>query len=197
MGDFESIKPEIKDYYVEKGAKLAFRSDLDTTDIEKAIYVALEKISESQNIQKTAIFIIGSGGRVDHSYSTFGSVYKYHNDYKELNTDVFMVSCSSISMFLAPGINKLITSKVLELREEGYSLICFGSKGLLKLLETAEEGYEESAIQIEKEFKFGESVFFRKKHHAKELTVKLTGKDDDDEQSPFLYSFTTLYHTHS
>lgn len=136
------------EHYKSKNVKLLKRIDQDTTDLEKSLYVSLEKLSEiscekdydGECIRKKyAIIILGaSGGRIDHTFSTYSQVYKYLNQYNnELSeTDIFMLSKSSFSFYLKPGvINNVITSKTFENREEGYSIIPIFGEGKISIKE--------------------------------------------------------------
>lgn len=42
LGDFDSIKDDIKKYYEDKGVKFLHNKDQDTTDLEKAIFYVFE-----------------------------------------------------------------------------------------------------------------------------------------------------------
>lgn len=119
--------------------------------MEKSLYVSLEKLSEvacdkegdgyiGECLRKKyAIIILGaSGGRIDHTFSSYSQVYKYLNQYEnELSeTDIFMLSKSSLSFYLKPGVtNNVITSKIFENREEGYSIIPIFGKGKISVKE--------------------------------------------------------------
>jgi len=110
VGDFDSIRSEVQEYYSKKNVKMFMKQDQDTTDLEKCLYVSLEKISEIQiendsetynynykyvsetysndlevikkNKKKYSIIILGaSGGRIDHTFSAYSQVFKYLNMY--------------------------------------------------------------------------------------------------------------------
>jgi thiamine pyrophosphokinase len=111
--------------------KLLYRIDQETTDLEKSLYVSLEKIAEfsSNNTDdnKTyAIVILGaSGGRIDHTFAAYSQVYKYINNYQyELGQiEIFLVSKSSVSVYLKNGLNKVISSSKFQNKANGYSVI--------------------------------------------------------------------------
>ena len=42
IGDFDSIKPDIKNYYEQRGVKIFHNKDQDTTDLEKCVYYVFE-----------------------------------------------------------------------------------------------------------------------------------------------------------
>lgn len=124
------------------------RMDQDTTDLEKCLYVSLEKISEITNdgndnfdnhtneTKKFAILVLGSsGGRIDHTFSTYSHVIKYLNtyNYQLSTTDIFLLSRSSCTVYLKPGVNSIKTSKTFENREEGYSVIPLFGEGKISI----------------------------------------------------------------
>ncbi len=129
VGDFDSIRPEVQEYYQQKNVKLLFRYDQDYTDLEKCLYVSLERVAEYSNsngIKNNAIFILGSaGGRVDHTFSTFSQVLKYINmyTYELKETDILLFSKSSISTYLKPGINKIVSSVSMRDNNRYYSIV--------------------------------------------------------------------------
>lgn len=81
IGDFDSLKPEIKHYYEQKGVKTVYNKDQDTTDLEKCVYYVFEN-SENQtkykkkdspknilmrdNYSYSKVIVLGAfGGRID------------------------------------------------------------------------------------------------------------------------------------
>lgn len=46
IGDFDSIRTEVKNYYEQRGVKIFHNKDQDTTDLEKCVYYVFEN-SES------------------------------------------------------------------------------------------------------------------------------------------------------
>jgi thiamine pyrophosphokinase len=131
VGDFDSIRPEVQEHYNGKNVKLLHRIDQETTDLEKCLYVSLEKIGEfSCNIneenKRYAIIILGSaGGRIDHTFAAYSQVYKYINNYQyELGPiEIFLISQSSVSVYLKHGLNKIVSCKNFRNKENGYSII--------------------------------------------------------------------------
>lgn len=148
VGDFDSIRNEVQEFYKKKNVKLLMRMDQDTTDLEKCLYVSLEKISEITNegnedfdnqpyeSKKFAIIILGSsGGRIDHTFSTYSHVCKYLNSYGYQlgSTDIFLLARSSCTVYLKQGINSIKTSSTFENKEEGYSIIPLFGEGKISI----------------------------------------------------------------
>jgi thiamine pyrophosphokinase len=208
VGDFDSIRPEVQEYYNQKGVKLLLRADQDTTDLEKCLYLSLEKVSEkASDIDRTynddalsnkkfAIVLLGSsGGRIDHTFSTYSQVWKFLTAYPEQlrDTEVIMLSKSSCTVFLKPGQNDIIMPIDYDDKEEGYSVIPLFGEGRITVSE--DENYEENVgkdnlIILVVAVKFGSNLFFRKKHEAKFVSVKI----GEDKGMAFIFSFTCKYH---
>jgi hypothetical protein len=89
-------------------------------------------------------------------------------------------------VYLKPGDNKIITSKIWENRDEGYSVIPIFGEGNIIVAEEDENYFAEKFI------KFGEYIFFRKKHNSNIISVNV--QKPSDSNFGFLYSFTTKYH---
>lgn len=111
------------------------KKDQDNTDLDKCLYMSLEKIGNldifnsntiNQNEKKTAFVILGSsGGRIDHTFSTYHHVFKYLNLYSEQlsETEIYMISKSSMSVFLRNGLNIIESSELIQNKNYGYSII--------------------------------------------------------------------------
>jgi thiamine pyrophosphokinase len=133
VGDFDSIRPEVKIFYEKKKVKMLIRKDQDNTDLDKCLYISMEKLGtlDEQQIQQAnsktyALIILGSsGGRIDHTFSTYHHVFKYLNYYSDqlTDTEVYMISKSSMSVFLKGGVNIIESSETIQNKEFGYSII--------------------------------------------------------------------------
>jgi thiamine pyrophosphokinase len=95
IGDFDSIRPEVKDYYENKGVKIFHNKDQNTTDLEKCVYYVFEN---SENLTKydnkdspknvlmrdnssyTKLIILGAfGGRIDQTLASIHVLYKMNS----------------------------------------------------------------------------------------------------------------------
>jgi len=192
IGDFDSIRPEVFKYYKDKNVKQLQRLDTDTTDLEKCLYVSLEKIStldtDCEDLKKkySIIFFGASGGRIDHTFSVFSQVFKYILMFPDVRekAELIMLSKSSCSVYLRPGFNKIITSNFFENKEQGYSIIPINGEASIEIIE---EGCEDFCAK--KEVKFGECLFFRKKNKANIIYVTV----NCEINTALLYSFTTSF----
>jgi thiamine pyrophosphokinase len=148
VGDFDSILPDVKDFYLKKKEIIFYhKKETEITDLDKCIYVAIEKqgvILDSNNNmninqKKTCFIILGaSGGRLDHSIGTFHHVYKYINLFDQAlnNTDIFMVSKSSTSIYLKNEFkNEILTNDKVINKIYGYSLVPFQGETTVRLVE--------------------------------------------------------------
>lgn len=71
VGDFDSIKPKVKEYFSDKSKIIKYERQ-DDTDVEKALKHAIE------NGYKTVYLLGGTGDRMDHSICNLGIVLKYY-----------------------------------------------------------------------------------------------------------------------
>ena len=72
IGDFDSIKKEVKDYFTDKSEIIEYERQ-DDTDVEKSLKFAIK------NNYKTAYLLGGTGDRLDHLICNLGIVLKYYN----------------------------------------------------------------------------------------------------------------------
>ena len=70
IGDFDSISPEVLDYYKDKSELIKYTRQNDT-DVEKALKFAIRKKYE------TVYLLGGTGDRLDHSICNLGIVLKF------------------------------------------------------------------------------------------------------------------------
>ncbi|MBU0475119.1 MAG: thiamine diphosphokinase [Bacteroidetes bacterium] len=72
IGDFDSIKPKVKEYFSDK-SEIIYINQQDDTDVEKALKFAIK------NHYKTVYLLGGTGDRLDHSICNLGIVLKFYN----------------------------------------------------------------------------------------------------------------------
>jgi len=197
VGDFDSIRPEVQEFYSNKGSRLFKREDQDTTDLEKCLYVSLEKISESyvpENmdlIKDYSIIILGaSGGRIDHTFSAYSQVYKYLENYSDQikGIEIILFSKSSCSVYLKPGMNKIIPSTYWEKKSDGYSVIAINGECKIEVTENSDN----DKFYTEKIIKFGDNFYFRKKNDANFISINVI--KNTESNIAVIYSFTNIFH---
>lgn len=71
IGDFDSIKSKVKEYFSDKSEIIKYDRQ-DGTDVEKALKFAIEKGYE------TVYLLGGTGDRMDHSICNLGIVLKFY-----------------------------------------------------------------------------------------------------------------------
>ncbi|KAI1295518.1 thiamine pyrophosphokinase 1 [Halotydeus destructor] len=78
-GDFDSIKPEVKDDYCKLGSRIINTPDQNYTDFDKSIMLAMaERESNSTKFGFECIVAISSlAGRLDHVLSNINTLFKY------------------------------------------------------------------------------------------------------------------------
>nr|CDS29031.1 thiamin pyrophosphokinase 1 [Hymenolepis microstoma] len=101
-GDFDSIRPEVKEFYESKNTVQVINTpDQNETDFTKAILLMVE------NVQTNLDYIVGlygSGGRLDHEFGIIKSLYIA----KDLSKfPVIIVTEASISCLLEEGENDI------------------------------------------------------------------------------------------
>lgn len=201
IGDFDSIRPEVRDFMKQQKVKMLRKDDEQTSDLSKCLYYSLEKISEysgnfnsekefSSNKKKFSIILFNaSGGRIDHTISTFNSVYQYMMNYSYVLTDteVYLVSKSSMSVVLKEGNNVIFPSAFNEDKSEGYSLMALMNTPV----NTTITEYVQGQIISEEtqELKFGNSLYFKKKASATKIAITV-----DSSLGMVIYSVTTSFH---
>ncbi|GBG63036.1 hypothetical protein CBR_g34735 [Chara braunii] len=77
-GDFDSIRPEVKDYYAKLGTEIIDVSyDQDTTDLHKCISFVVES---TPMVEQRKLVVLGAlGGRLDHELANFHLLHEFAN----------------------------------------------------------------------------------------------------------------------
>lgn len=86
VGDFDSIRSEVQEFYSQKNVKMFMKQDQDTTDLEKCLYVSLEKISEIQvELESESIVNYNYYSNViNNNKKNSSECDSYQNDYENL-----------------------------------------------------------------------------------------------------------------
>ncbi|TNV76222.1 hypothetical protein FGO68_gene12254 [Halteria grandinella] len=110
IGDFDSIRDDVKEFYTAQGVQMLNITDQDTTDFEKAIQYIAKKEKKTEK-KPYRIFAMGAfGGRVDQSLSAIHVMVKYTH---ELGVQISLMDKNSLMLLLKAGKSKVKISKCL------------------------------------------------------------------------------------
>ena len=119
VGDFDSIKAEVLQYYKEKGAKVYHDKSQDDSDLEKCLKHLNKKIDEEKLYNKGKFYRIlitgGFGGRMDHTLNNIHILHKFAEKYvNQENVSIHLIDNNSIGTCILPGKTKYIRARNFE-----------------------------------------------------------------------------------
>ncbi|XP_061661146.1 thiamin pyrophosphokinase 1 isoform X3 [Syngnathoides biaculeatus] len=110
-GDFDSITPEVRDFYANKGSRLIETSDQDLTDYTKCLVIMVEEIQQ-RNLQVDAIVTLGGlAGRFDQTMAT---VETLHHALSMTQLPLFVIQETNLAFLLKPGNHTIRVNTGLE-----------------------------------------------------------------------------------
>ncbi|KAK3085555.1 hypothetical protein FSP39_005263 [Pinctada imbricata] len=106
-GDFDSIKPEVKQFYKDKGSEIIPTPDQDYTDFTKGLTIVSDVIKDKEVGQ---IIVLGSyGGRMDHVMANIDTLCQAE---KLTKVKVLLLGEDQVTFLLNKGSHKIyITDK--------------------------------------------------------------------------------------
>lgn len=119
IGDFDSVRPDVIEYYRNKGVHILHDHVQNDTDLEKCIR-HLEKRLQDDSIftsEKAFKIIItgGFGGRVDHMLNNIHVLHRYAERYTQhRNISLQLMDNNSIGTCILPGRTRYIRAQKFE-----------------------------------------------------------------------------------
>ena len=123
-GDLDSIRPDVRKYFAERGVKILLDEDQYSTDMMKCLrYVRVESrtskhsegehhgtTSGSQNEHLDIAVFGGLGGRADQAFSQLHHLYVYAHEAPTVSKgDLYLITPESVVFVLEKGLNKIHT----------------------------------------------------------------------------------------
>jgi thiamine pyrophosphokinase len=105
IGDFDSIRPNVKEYYRLRGSSVHEDGDQYATDFGKSMRKALKLQAEETNSPLDVVVLASLTGRVDQAIGIFHEMFREAQGTPLLR--IWLVSDSSLSFLLPPGISRI------------------------------------------------------------------------------------------
>lgn len=130
-GDLDSIRPDVRKYFVDRGVKILLDADQYSTDMMKCLRYISEEFGTSNDSNSASqkehldIAIFGGlGGRADQAFSQLHHLYVYAHEGPTVSKgDVYLITPESVVFLLEEGLNKIHTPLNTGLFRENVGII--------------------------------------------------------------------------
>ena len=129
VGDLDSLRPNVRDFYSSNGVEILHDSSQDNTDLDKSVTrvcqecgSATSKVKSFPLLATKDVFILGGlSGRIDQSFSLLNAIFYYQAIRPDLRLWVF--SEVNVSFILTPGRNIIETPREPHLFTKNVGII--------------------------------------------------------------------------
>ncbi|KAI4105197.1 MAG: hypothetical protein LQ339_003528 [Xanthoria mediterranea] len=126
-GDLDSIRPEVRAHYEEKGTKVIQDLDQYSSDLTKSLRCIEKNIQSPMH----AVIIGGIGGRFDQGFSQLHHLYTVSHESMLPHGQIFLVNPQSICFLLQKGPNRISTPVGPGLFAENIGIIPIGRPSVI------------------------------------------------------------------
>ncbi|KFM64430.1 Thiamin pyrophosphokinase 1, partial [Stegodyphus mimosarum] len=98
-GDFDSVTPDVIDYYQKKGVEIVHTPDQDETDFTKAVRLSVQYIDEKKLQVSAIVAVARNGERLDHILGNLNTLYTAN---EITSIPVFILGHGSLTWLFCP-----------------------------------------------------------------------------------------------
>lgn len=109
IGDLDSVRPEVKEFYAGLGTKILENSDdQDTTDFQKSVFYVKDVIASTKTSNVKLVVLGAFGGRLDHTFANINVLFMFPE------VRIVLLSDESMAFLLPKNFNHevLINSSI-------------------------------------------------------------------------------------
>jgi len=102
-GDLDSIREDVKEYYLSKGVPVVHDEDQNSTDLMKCVSSLSDLESQTVGVQHEIVFLGGLSGRLDQTVHTLSYLHKL----RKLRKSVFAITDDNVGWVLDSGEHEI------------------------------------------------------------------------------------------